>query len=187
LPDRPTDTESSSWVLTTTTAISRGDRAAFAVFYQAWFDRCYALARSLTGRDESFCLDVVQDAMLRVIRSLKPLPSHAELSGWMTRVVHSAALDLLRRESRRLRREAGRGSATRERLTASDERVAWLMARLRELPGGDASLLVQRIAQDRTLDAVGAAAGISGDAVHGRVRRAVDRLKKWAKESSLDQ
>jgi hypothetical protein len=43
-----------------TRAIARGDRDALATFYNAWFDRSYAAARRLTGRDESFCLDVVR-------------------------------------------------------------------------------------------------------------------------------
>jgi hypothetical protein len=41
-----------------------------------------------------------------------------------------------------------------------------------------------KIAGNRTLDAAGAAAGISGDAAHGRIRRAVERLRSWAKEWS---
>jgi RNA polymerase sigma factor (sigma-70 family) len=182
LPDRPADTDSSSWVLTTTTAISRGNRAAFAVFYGAWFDRCYAIARALTGRDESFCLDVVQDTMMRVIRSLKPLKTSEDLAAWMMRATHSAAIDALRRESRRFRREASRGSIAAQTVAATDDRISQIVARLRDLPQGDGSLVALRVAGGQTLEAVGAAAGISGDAAHGRIRRAVTRLRRWAKE-----
>src|SRR5690606_3993650 len=52
--------------LQTTSAIARGDTEAFAQFYEIWFDRLVHMTRSITGRDESFCLDVTQDAMLRI-------------------------------------------------------------------------------------------------------------------------
>jgi len=45
-------------VLRVTAAIRRGDPEAFAVLYDAWFDRAYAIARTLTRRDESSCLDI---------------------------------------------------------------------------------------------------------------------------------
>jgi len=188
LPDRPADPESGHWVVTTTTAISRGDRAALAALYEVWFDRCYALARTLTGRDESFCLDVVQDAMLRVIRSIKPLSTQSDLSAWMTRVVHTAALDLLRRESRRLKRESARTEAGSSPSTAATEdRIAWVLAQLNELSPADRSLIGLRLGQGRTLEAVGAAAGMTGDAVHGRIRRAIAKLKRRARENAHDE
>src|SRR5688572_24902887 len=80
---------------TVTAAIARGDRAAFGEFYEAWFDRCYAMARGMSGRDESACLDIVQEAMLRVVRRMRPLPDAAALEAWMRRVVRSAAVDSL--------------------------------------------------------------------------------------------
>src|SRR5262245_11860434 len=62
-----------------TLAIRAGDAGAFATLYEAWFDRALALARSLTRRDESFCLDVVQDAMMRVVRALPRLEDEPAL------------------------------------------------------------------------------------------------------------
>ncbi|NRA57140.1 MAG: hypothetical protein HRU13_03365 [Phycisphaerales bacterium] len=47
-----------------TVRFARGDREAFAVFYDATFDDALADASRLTGRDEHFCLDTVQDAYL---------------------------------------------------------------------------------------------------------------------------
>ena len=62
-----------------TAAIARGDSAAFARFYEARFDRAFATARDLTGRDEAFCLDVVQDAMIRVTHRIPTLPDERSL------------------------------------------------------------------------------------------------------------
>jgi len=185
LPEPPADPTSSAWVLSTTTAISRGDRAALAAFYEVWFDPCYAIARSITARDESFCLDIVQDTMLRVIRSLKPIASHGELSAWMMRTTHSAALDPLRRESRRLRREAARGNTPSDCTQATDDRIAWLVNRLKNMPDG--ALVALRVGQERSLNAVGAAADMTPDAAHGKIRRALARLTRWAKENDRDR
>jgi RNA polymerase sigma factor (sigma-70 family) len=171
-----------------TAAVARGDRAALAEFYESWFDRAYLLARSITRRDESFCLDVVQEGMLRVVRSVRPMGSHGDLERWMARVIHTAALDLLRRETRRARRERRRVvPLTDAAAVAVDaDQVAWLRERLRELPPEDGQLLAARFVADRSLDEAGAAAGMSGDAAHGRIRRALNRLRSWAKEDDHD-
>ena len=165
-----------------TPAVSRGDAAAMAEFYSAWFDRAFGLARTITRRDESFCLDVVQEAMLRVARKLKPMASEGDVRRWMARIVHTSALDLLRRESRR---------AARERATVLHappepdlaERVEWLRAQIADMPARDAGLLRLRFWEDRTLDAAGERAGMTGGAAHGRIRRVLSRLRQRAKES----
>lgn len=176
--------DNAAWTLTG--AVARGDRAALATFYELWFDRAYAMARSITRRDESFCLDVVQEAMLRVVRSIRAMDSQADLERWMLRVIHTAALDLLRRETRRKRRERSRGGLEAAPDAASlaelAERTAWVRARLAELPGDDGALLRARVVDGRTLEGCGAAAGVSGDAAHGRVRRALRRLKAQGQE-----
>jgi RNA polymerase sigma factor (sigma-70 family) len=172
-------------------AIAAGDAGAFALFYEAWFDRAYSLARRLTRRDESFCLDVVQEAMLRVIRSIRGLSDPAGLDRWMARIIHTTALDLLRREARRARREvaAARGRSAPAAQPGADpccleveERVAWLEARLEELPAGDRALIRERFERGGTLRDVGRRMGLTGNAVNGRIARAVRRLRGLAKE-----
>jgi len=173
-----------------TRAAARGDAASFATIYERWFGRALTAAHRLTGRDEAFCLDVVQDAMLRAARRIPPLPSEAALGAWLCRVVHRAALDRLRAERRRAARE--RATAPQSRTTAHapthapdatpsdslDDEIAWLRARLRELPPDESRLLGARFAHGHTLAQVGAALGITGDAAHGRIRRVLKRLTR---------
>jgi RNA polymerase sigma factor (sigma-70 family) len=155
-----------------------------AAFYGAWFGRAYALARSITRRDESFCLDVVQEAMMRVARKMRPLKTEDDVARWMVRVIHTSALDLLRQESRRAGRESRRGASGHPERSGTDarERIAWVRARLAELPPEDAGLLRLRFWWGRTLDAAGDGEGMSGDAAHGRIRRVLSRLRALAKE-----
>jgi RNA polymerase sigma-70 factor, ECF subfamily len=170
-----------------TAAIGRGDPEAFAVFYEAWFDRAYSMARTFTRRDESFCLDVVQDAMVRAVRSLRAMPDDASLGRWMARVVRTVSIDRLRREARRLRREAHRGppmAASADVVTAAEleEQVAWLRVALAKLPETERVLLAERFDRGRTLEEAGASLGLTGNAAHGRIRRALERLRQAAKE-----
>ncbi len=173
-----------------TAAIARGDNAALDEFYRVWFDRCYAMARGITGRDESFCLDVVQDATLRVVKSMRAMAAEEDLERWMKRIVHTAALDRLRQERRRSARESGRsaeipshGAPTTDEL---GERIAWVQAQLGLMETHDRMLLVARVSEGRTLDDAGRLAGMTGDAAHGRVRRVLKRLRAAAKEAFGD-
>jgi RNA polymerase sigma factor (sigma-70 family) len=132
-------------------------------------DTTEALTRAIARRDEAFCLDVVQDAMLKVGKRVPTLANEAALSAWLCRVVHRAALDRLRAERRRVARErhGHHGGSASE----TDERIEWLRGRLRELSAADRGLLAARFARGRTLEQAGEEVGLTGDAAHGRVRR----------------
>lgn len=159
-----------------TAAIAAGDGEAFAGFYRAWFDRAHAMARRSTGRDESFCLDVVQDAMLRVVRRLPPLPNEAALAAWLARTIERCALDRLRAEERRRRHER-RPVTTPESDSAPDLRdAAW--ARVNDLSPEQQELLAARYARDWTLARIGAALGLSTGAVDGRLNRILSALRR---------
>ena len=173
---------------TLTARITRGDEQAFATFYDLWFDRLFALARRSTGRDDAFCLDAVQDCMLKVVHKLPALPDDDAVAAWLVRALLRGAVDRLRADARRARREheiasardAAGGDPPPDLLDA--EQRAWLAARVAELPPADRALLQARFADGQTLNAAGAAAGLSGDAAHGRIRRLVLRLRAAAKE-----
>ncbi len=173
--------------------IAKGDTAALGVFYEEWFDRAFDLTRTLTGRDESFCLDVVQDAMMKVIRKLRPalgITTRAALDAWFARVVHTTAIDQLRREARRRRRELGRtepgahagAHASADELAHLDERIKWVAAEVRHLDSRETSMVVMRYGQDRSLESVGAEHGMTVGATHGRFRRLLERLRLAGKE-----
>ncbi len=171
-----------------TRAVSRGDRGACEELCRGWFDRVYRMARAATRRDESFCLDVVQDVMMRVVKGMKPLEGERELKAWMGKATISCAIDRLRKEQRRARRErevAGTAhSPTADHAADGSlaERIEWLRGQMERMGPEDRALMELRFGHGRTLDAAGEAAGVSGDAAHGRLRRALRGLIKSATE-----
>jgi len=170
------------------TRVAEGDPDALAELYEAWFDRMFAMARAISGRDEAFCLDVVQDAFLRVIRSIPRGIDEAQLAAWLRRVVHSAALDLLRRERRRSSRERAREDGRSSPAALEDgpeleERIRWLRAQLDAMPGSERALLGFRFRAGATFERAGGALGLTGDAACARIRRVLRRLKACAEET----
>jgi RNA polymerase sigma factor (sigma-70 family) len=168
-----------------TTAIASGNAEAFARFYRGWFDRAYADARRATGRDESFCLDVVQDAMIRVIRSMRAMDAEPQLRNWLRVVVQSCAYDRLRKEARRKRREETAVPSDRptERDETTDEQLRWLRNELAGTDTPETRLLLMRYRLGWTLERIGRAVGLTSGAVDGRLRRATNELREKARES----
>ncbi|MEM0983006.1 MAG: sigma-70 family RNA polymerase sigma factor [Planctomycetota bacterium] len=164
-----------------TRGVAMGDEMAFEAFYRGWFDECYGMARSLTRRDEAFCLDVVQDAMLRAAKGIKPMSGEAQLAVWMRRVVHTAAIDRLRADRRRAKRE--REAADDGVVGAIDERIEWLRAAIEKLPAEDRSVLMIRFGKLRSLKAASDAEGVSEGSIKGRVRRVLARLRSAAEQT----
>ncbi|HYE62250.1 MAG TPA: sigma-70 family RNA polymerase sigma factor [Phycisphaerales bacterium] len=165
-----------------TRGTTRGDARAFEVLYRAWFGRVYAYARGLTGRDESFCLDVTQEVMLRAARSIPELHTEAALAAWLSRACVSAAVDLVRREQRARRREQAVATSEQHADAGMRQDLQWLRDSLRQLPETEHLLLMQRVVNGLTLREAAASVGIGEHAAHGRVRRALQRLRGLAKE-----
>lgn len=161
-----------------TRAIHSGDAGAFEALYRAWYARVVGLAIAASGRDESFALDAAQDTMLRVATGLPVLSSRAALASWMYRTTLRVVIDRLRAARRRARRE--REASRPETAGAGPDAgrtVRGLERLLADLPLSDYEALRARVIEDRTLNQTGLATGVSGDAVHGRVRRAMEGLR----------
>ncbi|TVQ59840.1 MAG: sigma-70 family RNA polymerase sigma factor [Phycisphaerales bacterium] len=173
---------------TLTAAIVAGDGAAFARLYEARFEMMYSVARRSAGMDEHACLDIVQDAMLRAVRSMRVIEDWDALDAWLACVARSAALDRLRRERRLKARErraaADRASSHGE--TGDDDdlarRIAWLREELAALDPDAARMLELRYRMGMTLERVGRAFGLAPGAADGRIRRTLGALRERARE-----
>lgn len=170
-----------------TAAIADGDAEALGVLYRARFDFLYGAASRFTGLDESACMDIVHDAMLRVIRRMKRFDDAAVLDAWLTRVVRTAALDRIRRERRRRVRELVAAESRRAASTAAPpDDLSWLRSELSRLDIASRQLLAMRFARGLTLERIGAVLGVGPGAADGRLRRTISGLRARAEERADD-
>ncbi len=168
---------------TRTAAVASGDTEAFARFFNEWFEWMGREATRLSGRDDAFCADIVQDSMMRVIRSLKPIDSEDDLRRWLRVVVRSCVYDRLRAEARRRARDrAAARPARRQPDPDLQGRIRWLERELQSIGDANTDLLIMRYRFGWTLQQIGAAMGLKTGAVDGRLRRLLGTLRRRERE-----
>lgn len=159
-----------------------GARPSLDEVYGRAFGPLHAAARALTGRDEAFCLDVVQDVFVSYIRRSPAWEGEAAMWSWLRTTLVRAAIDRIRRDERARRRESRRPP----RAPGTGESDPWASEWLREavalLPERDRALLGLRYAHGRTLQESGLAEGIGWASAQGRLTRALRRLRESATE-----
>lgn len=176
-----------------TAAMAAGDTRAVEAFYRRYFDSLFSHARRFTGRDEAFCLDVVQEGVLRVIRSVRPARTESQFAAWLRLVIQTAAYDLIRAESRRHRREAVVSAGMVATTAASSlqeqsdhERLEWLRKEISLLDGEIVTMIEMRFEKRWTLARIAHSMGLTIGTVDGRLRRALGELRRRATEQRHD-
>ncbi len=76
-----------------------GDRDAFGVLYDAWFDRVHDLSLRIV-RDERIAEEVSQDAFLTVWQQIDRLEKPEAFGGWLLRIARNRSLNRLEKERR---------------------------------------------------------------------------------------
>ena len=168
-------------------ALHSGDGEAFARVYRAKFGYTLAIARSATRLDEPTCLDIVQDAWTRFVRTPPKCEHEAQLDAWLRLSVLSAARDAARREKRRRTREhaSTNGHAAHDTVRDEsdvDERLAWITRELDALDRETRAMLGLRFRTSMTLAQLGGMFDAAPGAAHGRIGRALAHLRDRAQE-----
>lgn len=122
--------------------------------------------------------DIVQDAFVKFWRKQHSI----ENRGLLFAAVRSIALDAIRRDARRARREIS-ASADAEQFTTpdfatEDDEQRALAAAVDRLPPDQREVLVMKIWNDLTFAEIGTALGISQNTAASRYRYALASLKK---------
>jgi RNA polymerase sigma-70 factor, ECF subfamily len=123
--------------------------------------------------------DIVQDAFVRFWRKEHSIQNR----GLLYETVRSVALDLLRRDARRARREAN-AALDMEQTTAppqfdfDDESQKELAAAIDRLPGEQREVLVMKIWNELTFAEIAEALSISQNTAASRYRYALSALKR---------
>jgi RNA polymerase sigma-70 factor (ECF subfamily) len=148
-------------------------------------ERVYRFAL-MVSRDRDGAQDLAQEALVRAIRALASYDSsRGTVEAWLWRIVVNAARDAGRVAGRRellLERLAGwqraEPAASPEALALDRIGDAELLARLRELPRRQRTLLALRYGADMPVAEISTHLGESPDAVKAAIRRALARLRQ---------
>ena len=152
---------------------------AFAEIVRRHLDLVHSVAlrqvRSPQGAEE-----VAQSVFVDLARSAHRLAANTVLAGWLHQVARRTAIDVVRRESKRVARER----VAMEIHDASQGDSVWVRVAplldeaLQELGAKDRAAILLRFYQNKPLREVAEALGIGGDdAAQKRVSRAVERLR----------
>ncbi|MEP7014748.1 MAG: sigma-70 family RNA polymerase sigma factor [Verrucomicrobiota bacterium] len=129
-------------------------------------------------RSQADAEDIVQDAFVKFWRRNHRIDNRALLYA----TVRSVALDFIRSDSRRARREMVAFSETEEavdpQFELGDETQRALAMALDDLPRDQREVLVMKIWNDLTFAEIGTALGISQNTAASRYRYALAGLKK---------
>lgn len=163
-------------------AAQGGDRDALDQLLRRHFDRIHAVCRRIAGstRDAD---DAAQEALIRIVRALDRFDGRASFSTWSYRIATNAALDELRKRSRRPQlhlvhddpeRGAGGAEATDElaqrRVEGVVDRLA-IDAALAELPEEFRVPVVMRDVGDLDYAEIAEALSIPIGTVKSRIAR----------------
>ncbi|MEO6993767.1 MAG: sigma-70 family RNA polymerase sigma factor [Lacunisphaera sp.] len=154
--------------------------AAFSALVQRYVHLVYSTAvRQVSSPD--FANEVSQQVFLELAASARRLRPDTHLSSWLYVVTSRRAIDLVRREARRVINEAA--VAAQNAIDHSEE-VIWPALRpllddvMGELNDREREAVVRRFFENEGFRDIGAAMGVSEDTAQKRVSRALDRLRE---------
>ncbi len=153
---------------------------AFAELTRRYMGLVYSAALRQV-RHEQLAQDVTQVVFANLARKARSIPEGTVLAGWLHRDTRYTALDFLRAEARRLRREQ---QSVEMNSTNSDPQPGWEEIRplldeaLTKLAPADRDALLLRYFEQRDFAGVGAALGASAEAARKRVDRALESLRE---------
>lgn len=161
---------------TVTTGMSHGDEQAFREFYSVYFSRLLRYLLVVTRGEEDLARDCLQEAMMRVIKNIKPFQDEAVFWGWLTRVARTAFLDEMRRRKRRANIAADMELCTTS--PHSDDGMLMLINEtIEELDDRDKHLIVGSYFDGRSHAALAEDQGTTPKAVESRIARIRKKLR----------
>lgn len=163
-----------AWARRISAGVAAGSRDALGALYLARYERLFRIVQAKTRRDDAFAIDAVHDAWLRVARQLPVVTTLDALDRWLARAAISAALDRLRSESSRRRREDMERPARNE---TDQELIDAMLSELDQLNQADRSVIELRFRRGLSLEALARVLDVGAKAAEIRLRRALGRLR----------
>ena len=92
--------EASSDIYEMTSAMAHGDEEAYRRFYEEYCDRLFRYLLVVARGDEEFCRDILQNAMIKVIRYMRPFEREEVFWSWLTQIARTSFIDAVRKQLR---------------------------------------------------------------------------------------
>ncbi len=165
--------------------IRAGDVDAFNQFYARYAHRLVRYLFAIVQGDETVAADALQEAMLRIIRGLKPMETEEQLWNWIAKVGRSALFDLLRSDQRyrellaKLPEPDGPDRSERQLRAALQDVLA-------ELASDDRALIEAYYFKKRNQTEIAEELGSTRKAVESRLARLRDRMRTALQEALRD-
>ena len=159
-----------------------GAQDAFRAVVEKHLPMVLGVAARRLGPHAAQAEDVAQAVFMRLARCARGLPADLEPASWLHRQAVRLAIDAVRREERRLRRESTAAATmnTPTDPTPEASRAALLTdAALDSLPAAERSALVLRYLEGRPLAEVAVMTGSTTEAVRKRIARSLEKLRAF--------
>lgn len=166
----------------------QGAEEAFAALVREYLDLVYSAALR-AARSPQLAEEVAQSVFTDLARQAHKMKPDTLLSAWLYRVTRRTAIDVVRRETRRQRREqAAVEQAAQDSATPSEWSHAepLLDEAMEALPEADRNAVLLRFFEGKDLKAVGGVLGVSEEAARKRVARAVERLRQFFSKRGVE-
>jgi RNA polymerase sigma-70 factor (ECF subfamily) len=167
-------------LLRLTTALARGDDAAWSQFHREYGPAIFRQLLAATRGDHDLASEALQQAYLRVARHARPCDSDAMFWGWLRLVARTALSDCQRRRRSfwdLLRRRAGEPEADTD-AGHDDERLqAAIDTALARLDAADQALLTAKYFRNESVREMAERLNVSPKAVESRLTRARAQLR----------
>jgi RNA polymerase sigma factor (sigma-70 family) len=159
---------------------AEGSQAAFTALVNRYVDLVYTAARRQV-RSPDLAEEVTQMVFIALARHARELKPGTPLAAWLYLVTRRAAVDALRRESRRLVREqtAFELAAMKSNSPAWSQIEPLLDEAMEALAETDRRAILLRYFENLSLREVGQRLGSSEDAAQKRVGRALEQLRAF--------
>jgi RNA polymerase sigma factor (sigma-70 family) len=157
-----------------------GSEEAFTALVMRYLNFVYSSARRKVRSDE-LAREVSQVVFLDLSLNAKQLRRDTHLASWLYVVTRRTAVDAIRRESRRQKREqvAVETAAMNSPSAIWSHVEPWLDEAVASLDENDRKAVLLRYFESKNLREIGEMLGVTEDAAQKRVSRAVERLREF--------
>lgn len=165
-----------------TTALARGDDAAWSEFHRDYGPGIFRYLLGGTRGDYDLAAEALQQTYLRVARYARPCDSAPEFGGWL-RTLASSALNDCRRRRKSFwgllqRPEASQGETVSESAAFDERLFASLDEALAQLDAAERALLEEKYFSGADVRSLAAKLEVTPKAVESRLTRARAELRR---------